>query len=854
MRRRNPVLNALFQRRPVQTVLVALGVAVAYFVAARLGLALAFVAQKVTLVWPPTAVGLAALLIIGYRALPGLVLGAFLANISTGSPLLFCAATAVGNPLEALVGVWLLRRLPDFNPALNRVRDVVALIIAGTILSPPFSATLGVTGLCVSGPLPWSSFGHVWLGWCLGDGMGVLLFAPALLPWKSDEARRRVRERWIEFSVQVIMLTGAAIIVFFTTLATAVNYLPLPYFLLPLLLGLTIRFGSLGAGVAVAFTSAIAVASTGFGMGPFAGASLQANIASLLAFMCMIAIVCLILGAMLAEREKSERMLQAANERVKAMNSELEQRVATRTKELAAANTRLEEIHALQNAILNTANYAVISVNPQGLVTSFNRTAQRWLGYSASEVVGKETPALWHEPAEMMARARVLSRELGRPVAPDFESLVARARLEGIDEFESVFVRKHGNRFPVFLSISALQDADGNITGYVGVVADITERKLAEEKLRESEERFRRSFEDAPIGMALVSLEGRWLRVNNAICNMVGYAEKELLATDFQTITHPDDLQADLELVGQLLGGRITDYNLEKRYFHKRGQVVNVLLSVSLVRDPEGKPLYFVSQIQDITERKKDEAELAAQTEALKRSNHELEQFAYVASHDMQEPLRAISGFSQILKIQCQGRLDEDASGSIIQIIDGAKRMAMLIDDLLTLSRVGSQGRPFLESPLEKSLQLAERNLVVAIHERGAVIRHGPLPALPVDASQLTLLFQNLIGNAIKFCRGRTPEIHVEAMQDSNGFWKISLRDNGIGIESKYFERIFGIFQRLHTRDEYPGTGMGLAICKKIVERHGGTIWLESEPGAGTTFYFTLPEKHLEKNERQPSY
>lgn len=843
------MLNMRFHSPPIRTALVALGVAGAYFVAAKLGLALGFVAHKVTLVWPPTAVGLVALLIIGYRALPGLVLGAFLANISNGSPLLFCAATAAGNPLEAVVGVWLLRRLPDFDPALNRVRDVVALVVVGTFLSPPFSATPGVAGLCVTGQVPWSAFGHVWLGWCLGDGMGVLLFAPALLPWKASEVRSRVLERREEFIGLLALLAGAAAIVFFTSLARSLNYLPLPYFLLPLLLWITMRFGTQGAGMAVALTSAIAVASTASGLGPFAQVSMQENIASLLAFMCMIAIVCLILGAMLAEREKSERMLQAANERVHALNSELEQKVLARTKELEAANTQLEKIHALQDAILNTANYAVISVNPQGLVTSFNRTAERWLGYSASEVVGKETPAFWHDATEMTARAKVLSRQLGRPVTPDFESLVAKARLEEIDEFESVFVRKHGNRFPVFLSISALRDADGSITGYMGIIADITERKLAEEKLRESEERFRRSFEDAPIGLALVSLEGRWLRVNNAFCNMVGYTEKELLATDFQTITHPDDLQADLELVGQLLAGKIPDYNMEKRYFHKHGHVVNVLLSVSLVRTPEGKPLYFVSQIQDITERKKAEAELAAQTEALKRSNQELEQFAYVASHDMQEPLRAISGFSQILKMQCQGRLGEDANRSISQIIDGAKRMATLIDDLLTLSRVGSQGKPFVESELEKSLQQAERNLVVVIHERGAVVRHGSLPSLPVDASQLTLLFQNLISNAIKFSRSRTPEIHVEAARGGDGVWKIFVRDNGIGIESKYFKRIFGIFQRLHTRDEYPGTGMGLAICKKIVERHGGAIWLESEPGVGTTFYFTLPEKRPEKNE-----
>ena len=176
------------------------------------------------------------------------------------------------------------------------------------------------------------------------------------------------------------------------------------------------------------------------------------------------------------------------------------------------------------------------------------------------------------------------------------------------------------------------------------------------------------------------------------------------------------------------------------------------------------------------------------------------------------------------------------------QIVDGAKRMADIIDDLLALSRIGSQTRRFEETEIEKPLQLALKNLSVIIRERKAVILYDSLPVLPVDGLQLALLFQNLIGNAIKFCGDRLPKIHVSAIKAADDFWMISVRDNGIGIEPKYFERIFGIFQRLHTRAEYPGTGIGLAICKKIVERHGGRIWLESVLGSGTTFYIALPE------------
>ncbi len=275
---------------------------------------------------------------------------------------------------------------------------------------------------------------------------------------------------------------------------------------------------------------------------------------------------------------------------------------------------------------------------------------------------------------------------------------------------------------------------------------------------------------------------------------------------------------------------------------------VSILTAVMLLKlTPQAMELPSPAAMQrEINERKRAEAKLSENVVALKRSNAELEQFAYVASHDLREPLRAVSGCAQILKNNCGGKLDEDADAMIGHVVDGAKRMADIIDDLLALSQIGSQGKPFAKTAIEKPLALALENLSVLIRERGVTVRHDALPVLPVDGSQLALLFQNLIGNAIKFCGDRAPEIDIGATSDGNGFWIISVHDNGIGIDPKYFERIFGIFQRLHTRDEYPGTGIGLAICKKIVERHGGRIWPESAPGAGATFHFTLPE--IQKN------
>ena len=249
---------------------------------------------------------------------------------------------------------------------------------------------------------------------------------------------------------------------------------------------------------------------------------------------------------------------------------------------------------------------------------------------------------------------------------------------------------------------------------------------------------------------------------------------------------------------------------------------------------------FLQSIIRDISERKQAEEKLSQTMEELVRSNEELEKFAYVASHDLQEPLRMVASFVQLLSKRYKGKLDSDADDFINYAVDGANRMQILINDLLAYSRVGRRGKEFKELSCERALDRALSNLRVAVEQSGAVVTRDTLPIVTGDYSQLVQLFQNLIGNAIKFCRDRTPCIHISADQKGNE-WFFSVRDNGIGIEPDYFERIFFMFQRLQDRKEYPGTGIGLAICRKVVERHGGRIWVESELGKGSTFYFTLP-------------
>ncbi len=376
-------------------------------------------------------------------------------------------------------------------------------------------------------------------------------------------------------------------------------------------------------------------------------------------------------------------------------------------------------------------------------------------------------------------------------------------------------------------------------------------RRQSEQALRENEDKFRYIFDYSPVAKSITRLSGQ-IEVNQAFCEMLGYSQKELQGEAWQQITHPDDVQSSQQALDSVASGENVSAHFSKRYIHKNGNVVWAEIRSTVRRDNEGRSLYFLTSVIDVTERKRSEQALQIYTAKLEQSNRDLQEFAYIASHDLQEPLRKVQAFSDRLATKYADKFDETGHDYLNRMRDASQRMQVLINDLLTLSRVATSAQPFSAVDLNVLAQEVLSNLENQIERAEGRVEVGELPRIEADPIQIRQLMQNLIGNALKFHPPeRHPLITVSAKVEGVNC-QISIEDNGIGFDTQYLDRIFKPFQRLHSREEYEGSGMGLAICRRIVERHGGMITATSTLGEGATFILTLPmqqpeEKHNAK-------
>ncbi|BAY77558.1 multi-sensor signal transduction histidine kinase [Nostoc linckia NIES-25] len=498
--------------------------------------------------------------------------------------------------------------------------------------------------------------------------------------------------------------------------------------------------------------------------------------------------------------------------------------------------------------ILGTITDAFVALDRDSCYTYINHRAEQIFNRSSADLIGKNIWEVFPETVEYK-------------FYQIYHQAAAEQRVMYMEEYYAPFDRW----VEYFMYPSA--------EGISILFQDVTRRKLAEIALEESERRYR--------SLVIATSQAVWIADSNGMPKeysswmaLTGQTDAQAKEGGWLNAIHPEDRELTQLLWTEALKTKnhyFSEYRVQVadgsyRFFAARG--VPVL-------DANNEIQEWIGTYTDITERKLAQqalqqmneeleikvqertAELQKLNEDLKRSNQELEQFAYVASHDLQEPLRSVTSYTQLLEKEYQGCLDDSAKEYLAYIIDGAKRMQQLIQDLLAYSRVGTRRQEFVLVDCNVALSLALSNLHVAIAESKAIITHDHLPKLLADKTQIVQLFQNLVSNAIKFCRKEPPKIHIGALR-RNGEpegefltpnsplpiphfqWLIWVQDNGIGIKSQYLERIFEVFRRLHTRREFPGTGIGLAICKKIVERHGGCIWAESVPGVGTVFYFTI--------------
>src|SRR3984893_1984845 len=468
-------------------------------------------------------------------------------------------------------------------------------------------------------------------------------------------------------------------------------------------------------------------------------------------------------------------------------------------------------------------DHAIFMLDLHGQILSWNAGAEKVKGYKAEEIIGHNFSCFF--PPEEIKQ--------GRP-----DELLRLTAISGRQKEQGMRVRKDGSRFLSNITFTALRDRDGNLQGFSEFSQDLSESK-------ESGAKYRGLLEAAPDAMVVVNQSGEIVLLNVQAEKQFGYRRDELVGQKVKNIIPEgfaerliaDGTRTAADALAQQIG---TGIELQGR--RKDGSEFPIEIMLSPLESADGI-IVVTAAIRNITERSQEDLQLVQKVEELNRSNEELQRFGYVASHDLQEPLRMVASYTQLLASRYKGKLDTDADEFIDFAVDGCNRMQGLIQDLLAYSRSGTLPDVLHKRSSENASNNALKNLSGTIEESGAVVTHDALPFITTDDMQLAQVFQNLVGNAIKYRGTEVPTVHISATRKNLEEWTFSVRDNGLGIEAQYFERIFILFQRLHGRTEFKGTGIGLAICKKIVEGLGGRIWLESQLGKGSTFYFALPER-----------
>ncbi len=481
---------------------------------------------------------------------------------------------------------------------------------------------------------------------------------------------------------------------------------------------------------------------------------------------------------------------------------------------------RYAQVQARLAAIVESADDAIVSKDLNGIIQSWNRGAESLLGYKAEEVIGKHISML--APPDRVAEIAGILERISHG--------------ERVEHYVTERRAKDGRILTVSLTVSPVRDSSGKVIAASKIARDITGQK----RLSEVQARMAAIVESSDDAVLSKDVDGYIQSWNRGAERIFGYTAAEMIGQHISVLAAPDCLDEIPEILARLRRGEHVDHYRTRRKT-KDGRILTVSLTISPIRNAEGKVIGISKIARDVTEQERQENALRLANDALSRSNADLEQFAYSASHDLQEPLRTIAAYTGMLRKKYGGRLSPEADEYISYTIESVKRMHQLLKDLRDFTRAstvvedGDQ-----QSDANAVLAEVQANLKTAIEESRVRITSDDLPVVPFHHVHLQQVMQNLIANSITYRSKSDPRIHVSAQRRGDD-WLFSVVDNGIGIDPQYKEQIFGIFKRLHSAQEYPGTGMGLAICQRLVQRAQGRIWVESELGRGSSFFFTIP-------------
>lgn len=481
-----------------------------------------------------------------------------------------------------------------------------------------------------------------------------------------------------------------------------------------------------------------------------------------------------------------------------------------------------QEVENRFNALYQNSSFGILVIDLEGNILNANDLIIQQLGYSKEQLAEKKVLELVYQDDRESS-----FESFTKLVNADSSTTTNELRLVKAEN-DSFWVRTACSR----VRVSPKEEV------IMVLLEDIDEEIRHKDELDEVERRFETVFNSSPTGIVITKNQSEIIHCNPSFATMLGYKEDELVGKSLLDFTHEEDKASTLKMQNLVNKNKVDEFDVEKRYIIKNNEVIWAKTWVSVI-ERKGDEVVKVAMVENITSRKETEQKIEQKSKELTAINQELENFAYVASHDLQEPLRTIASFIQILDKRYGQTLDEDGQQFMGFVVDGAKRMQLLIRDLLEYSRVNRFNTDYEKVDLNEVFETVNRVLKEKIDDSDAVLLAENLPVIQGNKIQLTQVFQNMVDNAIKFRGKSKPEVTI-TVEEQPGKWLICVKDNGIGISPEYFQRIFVIFQRLHTREEYSGTGIGLALCKKIIERHGGEIWVESGKRKGTTFYFTI--------------